>query len=291
MRDSSETQASTDGDDDSFVYFRQCRRPFNRLEDTDHSITYEDRTQLTDREDREAVDVLKYVDDFLGTEELKIADGYTVFSQTKPKRYVHAVGSEAFFQTVSRKAAAIGMRVNDDKTQILAISGNNEKVCTYIRTGSGVTANQDELKILGFVFGTKPTVQAHIDHLSKKFRSRIWTLRHLKKAGIGVNDLKRLYQVLVLPVLDYAAVVYHSMLTNEQTTALERLQSSALKIIYGFGHTSEALREMAEIETLWERRNRLVTKFQRRLSRVNDLAQRGSHRKSPSHGPKKGAHI
>ena len=71
---------------------------------------------------------------------------------------MHTVGSERFFKTVSEKAASIGMRVNDDQTQMVAISGNTENVCTYIKTESGVTTSQEELKILGFVVGNKPNV-------------------------------------------------------------------------------------------------------------------------------------
>ena len=38
--------------------------------------------------------------------------------------------------------------------------------------------------------------------------------------------------VFLLPILDYASVVYHSIITKEQSDSLERLQAAALKIIF-----------------------------------------------------------
>ena len=54
--------------DDSFVYFRQCRCPYNRLEDTNISLTFESQTDRpTDYGVSAPVEILKYVDDFLGS--------------------------------------------------------------------------------------------------------------------------------------------------------------------------------------------------------------------------------
>ena len=95
-----------------------------------------------------------------------------------------------------------------------------------------------------------------------KFRRRVWILRHLKKANIPTGDLIKLYQSLILPVLDYTAVVYHSMLNKTQEVGLENLQKLALKIIYGkTGVTYISLLEQANIETLKDRRIRLTDKF------------------------------
>ena len=122
--------------------------------------------------------------------------------------------------------------------------------------------DQDELKILGFVFGRKADVGKQITSISLKFRRRVWVLRHLKKAGVPHPDLIRLYMSLVQPVLDYTAVVYHSMLGKVQSQELEKLQKLALKIIYGVtGVTYTALLERSGLPTLAERRLGMVDKF------------------------------
>ena len=155
------------------------------------------------------------------------------------------------------------MSVNQKKTQLLAISASStEDVTTFIRMPDGtVTMSQPTLKILGFVFGSRPSVQPHLDHICMKFRARVWIIRHLKQAKIGPECLKKLYKVLVLPVLDYGAVIYHSLLNKEQCEYLEKLQRNVMKIIFGFKLTHRELDKKSDIETLWSRRERLVDKF------------------------------
>ena len=66
---------------------------------------------------------------------------------------------------------------------------------------------------------------------------------------------------LIRPVFDFAAVVYHSMMTGEQKHQLERLQARALTIISG---TKASYRQNSDdlgIETLDNRRLALVDKF------------------------------
>ena len=48
--------------------------------------------------------------------------------------------------------------------------------------------------------------------------------------------------------------VYHSMLTDSQDEALERLQVHALKCIYGPGLSGRKMRDMSGLTTLRERR-------------------------------------
>ena len=155
------------------------------------------------------------------------------------------------------------MKVNQQKTQLLAMCpATTEEVTTFIQLPDGeVVESQKTLKILGFVFGPRPTVQPHLDHTTMKFRSRAWLIRHLKHANINQSDLKRLYQVLVLPTLDYGSIIYHCMLNKEQVEFLEKLQTNVLKIIYGFKKSREEIMAISEIETLWDRCERLLDKF------------------------------
>lgn len=103
-----------------------------------------------------------------------------------------------------------------------------------IVTGEGTQiTSQDSLKILEFTFGRKPTVEVHVIARAAKFRSRLWLLRHVKRAGIPNNNLTKLYLSLLVPVLDYASIVYRSMLNKCLTALLEGLQAFALKNIHG----------------------------------------------------------
>ena len=90
------------------------------------------------------------------------------------------------------------------------------------------------LKVLGFHLDSRPTCHAHVEALRRRMRDVTWVLRHLKQAGFREAELAQVYKTIIRPVLDYCAVVYHPMLTNEQDQVVERLQAQALKNIYGY---------------------------------------------------------
>ena len=65
----------------------------------------------------------------------------------------------------------MGMRVNNKKTQLLCISPQvDQEQKTFIETPDGSKIESgDRLKILGFHFGPKPNVDAHVDALIRNF--------------------------------------------------------------------------------------------------------------------------
>ena len=69
------------------------------------------------------------------------------------------------------------------------------------------------------------------------------------------------YRTVVRPVLDYCAVIYHPMLTDEQDQAVERLQAQALKCIYGCKDSYASMRQKAGVTTHRARRVELYDKF------------------------------
>ena len=66
---------------------------------------------------------------------------------------------------------------------------------------------------------------------------------------------------MIRQVADYAAFVYHSSLTDEQDEAIDRLQNSALKMIFGPGLSARKMRAMSGLTTLRARRELLCDKF------------------------------
>ena len=117
------------------------------------------------------------------------------------------------------------------------------------------------MKVLGWHFSDRPNVTAQVDALKRRFRERYWVLRHLKKNDFTTEDLLKVYTTIVRPVADYMQEVYHSMLTDAQDEEIERLQSHALKCIFGAGTSARKLRELSGIGTLRERRILQCDKF------------------------------
>ena len=69
---------------------------------------------------------------------------------------------------------------------------------------------------------------------------------------------------------EYASVAWHSMLSLEQTTVIERQQNKALQFIYyGIGFSAEKMQKMSGLETLAARRYKACKKFAERCLENN----------------------
>ena len=260
-------------DDESFTYFNPRRVPLFRLSDSaprveDTLIRNEERVLLErrirdGRPNEEQLGIYKYVDDFIACEHLTLNDGFKMLRQGKQRINIHAGRCQDFFNALVSKAAEVGLRVNEAKTKLLCLSAAvNSTTSSYIRTQTGSTIeSQDFLKQLGFHFSSRPTVDEHVKQTAVKVRKRYWFLRHLKKAGVSSADLLHVYRSFILPIIDYSCVVYHSMVNGEQARILEKLQSSALKTIFGWQKSYEELREEHTVESITERRQRLTDDF------------------------------
>jgi len=93
--------------------------------------------------------------------------------------------------------------------------------------------------------------------------SRLYFLKQLKRAGLGIDDLLFFYCSAIRPIMEYACPVWHSGLTVKQSRTLESLQKRALNIIFPDMDFKMSV-IMACIDTLQVRREVLTKRFFRR---------------------------
>ena len=87
-------------------------------------------------------------------------------------------------------------------------------------------------------------------------------LTKLKYVGVSVEDLIVIYVLFIRSVTEYCSVAFHSSLTVEQTTDIERVQKTCLKIILADNYVDyEAALEMTGLQTLVERREKRCLDF------------------------------
>ena len=182
------------------------------------------------------VKILKYVDDCLAVEKLNFGATASTHTALGPIKTKQAFCSTNAFLSVKTTAEERGMIVNENKTQVLCISDALSYTPeTFILDSNGQKiSSQKSLKLLGFNFSNRPTVEHHVSLTVTKIRQRTWALRHLAKVGFSSEELVKVYQCSILPLADYCAPAYHSMLTDEQDQLLERAQIAALRSIYGY---------------------------------------------------------
>ena len=236
------------------------RYPTHVLDETPIEILasqeeHEEASGFPPRWDPKGPWTVKFVDDVtLGGKNL-LDHAVRHVTTAKEKRLVHAGDLETKYEQIVKNSTRIGMVVNPRKTQIMCVSQSiNYDVSSYINIGGEKRWSEDSMKVLGFHFDSKCNMSVHIGEIKKKFAKRLWIIRHLKRVQIPIEKLIRIYCALVRPLFDYASVVYHSMLTANQTNDLERLQANALRTIFGWNKSYRECLAKSKLETLHARR-------------------------------------
>ena len=198
---------------------------------------------------------LMYIDDLNIGEVHALETAQRHITQAQERMYVHARFCEETFKRISENAEDIKMKINSSKTQLLCISDPRKSdIISHIVTDGVKVSSVDTMKILGFVFGKSPNVTEHVKYIIGKFNRAIWSLTHLKRAGILEPVLLQIFKVMLRPHLEYCSPVFNPMLSKEQSNWLERQQKRALKVIYGFEESYEEILERTGVQTLEERR-------------------------------------
>ena len=212
--------------------------------------------------------VRKFVDDNVQIEKLHMKKQRTYVSGNIHFKNPRVVRSERMFKHIAARAHRKGLRVNGAKTNLLPISASNSydaRAHFYDAENTRIEST-NELKALGFVFNGKGDVSTQVGRLCRKFRQKVWTLRHLRRNGFNETELLKVYKSHIRPTIEYSAPIYHPMLTGDQTTKIERLQYFALKNIYGFVYSHANLIEMSGLKTLQQRREEMTLKFAQKTS-------------------------
>ena len=99
-------------------------------------------------------------------------------------------------------------------------------------------------------------------------------LHRAKKFTTNVSDLKKIYMLQVRSKLDQSAVVWHSSITRKNSSDLERVQRSAIKVILGekYNNYKDALRVL-RMDSLEMRRQKICLKFAKQCLRHEKLKE------------------
>ena len=199
---------------------------------------------------------------------VRVPGSIVSISQGKQKVKIHAEQSEELFNQVMIRATDIKMRVNQKKTQLLCVSASNtSEISSYIRCGDGKIESTNELKMLGFIFGSTPSVRPHVNYMVKKANKKLWILRHLRRAGLEEEDLLRAYNTLVRPTVEYAVPTYHPMLNQSMRDEIEGIQKRACRVIFGWDCDYDVLVDSGRVEALDSRREKLTMNFARKAEK------------------------
>ena len=126
------------------------------------------------------------------------------------------------------------MSLNTDKTCVFIVNFTNNHQFRPLLKIPGCDTNIDrvlETKLLGYWFTTNMKPHRHVEYILAICYKRLWAVTKLKKAGVSNDDILHFYYMKIRSVLETNSAVFHSMLTQEDTDDIERVQKIVLRVL------------------------------------------------------------
>ena len=125
-----------------------------------------------------------------------------------------------------------------------------------------------ETKLLGLTLRNDLKWHSNTEILVKNAYKRMIILHNLFKFDLPMNEIIEIYTLYIRSVVENCAVVWHSSLTIGEELEIERIQRCALRLILSDEYeTYESALEVANLETLKNRRNKLCMNFAKKCTK------------------------
>ena len=168
------------------------------------------------------------------------------------------------------------MKINESKCNVITFNRSTKNIAPKQLLLNGNELNSvDKIKLLGVIITNDLRWRENTSELCKKVNKKFYMIWKLKEFGFKKEELLTLWKVVLRPIVEYAAPLWHSGLIESDIRKLERLQRKAIGLILGTIYIDykryyrvngqpvsykEALKHF-DLPTLAERRETLATKF------------------------------
>ena len=165
------------------------------------------------------------------------------------------------------------MQLNEKKTKNMIFNFSKKyPFATRIRLNDQTIESVKHTTLLGTIISDDLSWDLNVKDIVKKANSRMELLRKVASFGASIEDMKTIYFLFVRSHLEQSATVWHSSLTEENCSDLERVQKSALKIMLGSKYNGyETSLTKLGIEKLSDRREQLCLNFAKKCVRNSKL--------------------
>ena len=131
------------------------------------------------------------------------------------------------------------MKINIPKSKVMLFNrSRNNDFTPEIFVGDTLLQVVDQIKLLGVVITNDLKWLANTEYITKTGYARLWLIRRLKLLGASQSELLDIYVKQIRSILEFAAVVWHSGLTQLNSADIERVQKCAFSIILGKNYIS-----------------------------------------------------
>ena len=126
------------------------------------------------------------------------------------------------------------MIINESKCNIITFNFSKKNFSPIgLKLNDQILNHCNYIKLLGVIISEDLKWSKNTSYIVKKVNSKFFMLNKLKQFGFNENELLTAWKVMVRPVMEYAAPLWHSGLSSGDTQKLENLQKRALAIVLG----------------------------------------------------------
>ena len=171
-----------------------------------------------------------------------------------------------------------GLQFSTDKSAaIIFTRSTNIQPERHLRIYNNIIPYVSKFKFLGVVLDRRLSMQQHAKHIKTKCSSRLSLFRCMTSTPCGADraTLLRLYKSLVLPIIEFGAVVYAGG-CKTALKSLDTIQNTFIRIALGVMKTSPitALQTEANIPPLSIRRMELTLRYNTKIKQYPRHASR-----------------
>ena len=175
----------------------------------------------------------------------------------------HNLESQKWLDIISDWTTKQKMMLNENKTKTMIFNySHNNQFTTRLSLNDKPLEVVNSTLLLGTVIQDSLKWDLNTARLVKKANSRMELLRKVASFTTNIEELKNIYILFVRSLLEQSATVWHSSLTEENKSDLERVQKTAFKIILGERYkTYKHAQNFLQLESLNDRRENLCLLF------------------------------
>ena len=163
--------------------------------------------------------------------------------------------------TISQWTKNQKMKINEEKSKIMIFNfTKNYQFSTRLSIQGEPLETVKETKLLGTILTNDLKWQKNTALVVKRANGRMQLLQAISNFGATWDDLKQIYILFVRSLLEQSCTVWHIGLTEENSTDLERIKKSALKLESSYQTYQNALK-ILDLQTLKNRKENLCLQF------------------------------
>ena len=142
--------------------------------------------------------------------------------------------SQDWLDAINKWTVNQKMMLNSKKTKNLIFNyTNNYKFSTRLKIDKETVETVTNTRLLGTIIDQNLCWDLNTQNIVRKANARMEILRRVANFGASVDDMKEIYFLFIRSLLEQSATVWHSSLSQQNISDLERVQKSAMKIFLG----------------------------------------------------------